>query len=276
MPELPEVESLVRAVRTMVIPEPLRSVKFFRSDLRYPIPVKKIQNILTKEPIQSVERRSKYMQWATAGGVVVFHLGMSGRMLDFSTNKPQEKHTHAIFEMSPGRFLHFIDPRRFGIIDYCSHKDLPAYKFFKDLGPEPLTSPDLGQHLFQKSRNKKISIKTFIMDAHQIVGVGNIYASEALFRAGIHPETPAMSLPLKHYERLSKEICQTLKEAIAAGGTTFRDYQQADGNPGYFKVALNVYERADQPCNRCQQPIRTMRQSGRATYFCAHCQTIAI
>jgi formamidopyrimidine-DNA glycosylase len=277
MPELPEVECLTRAVRRIVKGACLVEARFLRRSLRLPIPVTEFRKLLEGELILDVMRRSKYMLLKTKKGYGIFHLGMTGNMLNLESAEPKILHTHAIFKIIDTKerisYLHFIDPRRFGIISCVAGESFSQHDYFVGLGPEPLKTKTLGEHLFAKSRGKKQPIKCFLMDAHIVVGVGNIYASESLFRAGIDPRRPAKSVSRLGYEVLGRHIQATLKEAIKAGGTTFRDFKNSDGNPGYFRLSLNVYGRTGEPCLTCGRKIRQVRQAGRATYFCAFCQT---
>jgi formamidopyrimidine-DNA glycosylase len=276
MPELPEVECLTRAVRHVLQGQQIQQVQFFRRDLRGEIPIEQFQATMLSRPIRRVYRRSKYMLVEVEGSVGIFHLGMSGQIMCLDQPEPVYPHTHAIFQISPTSpkpvYLHYIDPRRFGWITCCAGSELADHPFFKHLGPEPLATDDLLNYLWQKSRKKVVAIKNFLMDARVLVGVGNIYANEALFRAGIRPTRPTHRVRQKEFAALVPAIRQTLSEAIEAGGTSFRDYLHPDGSPGYFKVALRVYDRAGEPCVECGAEIQEVRLSGRATYFCKRCQ----
>jgi len=276
MPELPEVECLTRAVRQVLEGGRLESAAFFRKDLRSPIPIEQFRQLLAGQRIDRVYRRSKYMLIESCKGTGVFHLGMSGQILEKGSPKPEVPHTHAVFKVH-GRdgvtYLHFVDPRRFGRIDCFAGHDLAAHASFTHLGPEPLESLDLGDHLFRQSRNRATPVKQFIMDAQHVVGVGNIYASESLFRAGIHPQTKAGAVTRRRYGQLGLQIKATLAAAINSGGTTLRDFRTPDGHPGYFAVSLNVYDRTGEPCLKCGGEIRQIKQGGRSSFFCAICQT---
>lgn len=280
MPELPEVECLTRAIRQAVEGWQVESVKFYRQDLRDKIPVRTFKKLFEGAHLDRIERRSKYMLWfADEQSCGIFHLGMTGNMMLHDTPKPQLKHTHAVFGLrEPGgsrqTYIHFVDPRRFGRIDCCQASELDTHKYFADLGVEPLEVRDLARHLFKLSHNKHKPIKNFIMDNKVVVGVGNIYASESLFHSGIHPLQPAGSLELVAFQRLARQIRKTLKAAIKAGGTTFRDFKNPDGDPGYFKISLMVYGRTGEPCRQCQQSILELRLAGRSTFYCEHCQKI--
>ncbi len=263
MPELPEVECLTQAVRSVLQGGVFLRAEFFRRDLREPIPIKEFRRLLEGRVVEDVFRRSKYLLMKTNLGYGIFHLGVIG-------------HTHAVFAFrEPSgreRFLHFVDPRRFGRIDCLPGDSYEQHAYFAHLGPEPLVHRRLGHHLYEESRKRRIPVKVFVMDASIVVGVGNIYASEALYRAGLDPRRAAGTFSLAEYQILAKSIRATLRASIASGGTTFRDFRNSDGNPGYFAVKLNVYDRAGQPCLGCSATIQTERQGGRSTFFCAVCQ----
>lgn len=276
MPELPEVESLTRHIRKIAEGRLFVSAKFYRRDLREAIPIKRFTDIMNGQLITKVHRRSKYLLMETASGVGIFHLGMSGKILAYQTAKPQLPHTHAVFTIKEQNgtelFLHFIDPRRFGIISCAETGSLGEHRYFAKLGPEPLEHPRLGAYLGGIARNRKVNIKSFIMNAQNVVGVGNIYASESLFLAKLHPDTPANHLDQDQWHSLAKCIKSTLRKAIKAGGTTFSDFQNPDGDPGYFRISLQVYGREGAPCYNCQSKIIMTRHSNRATFFCSTCQ----
>lgn len=277
MPELPEVECLTRAVRGVLKGGTILEASFHRKDLRDPIPMTEFRELLVGEKIEDVFRRSKYMLLKSRRGFGVFHLGMTGALMERGGEAPEEKHTHAVFKVLNAKgketFLHFVDPRRFGRIACLAGESYENHAFFADLGPEPLVSKNLGKHLFETSRGRTAPVKAFVMDARVVVGVGNIYASESLFRAGIHPKKKAGQISLERYEHLAREIQATLQEAIKAGGTTFSTYRNYEGNPGLFVVDLKVYDRAGEPCRKCKKPVRQIKQTGRSTFFCAFCQS---
>lgn len=275
MPELPEVECLTRAVQGVLEGQAIQEAVFHREDLRWPIPIDDFQRLLVKSPVISVRRRSKYMLIETKKGFGIFHLGMSGNMLLSDSAEPQWKHTHASFRIAgdgQARYLHFVDPRRFGCILCCSKEDFPEHPLLVDLGPEPLESANLAEHLWLKSRGKSVAVKNFLMDAHVVVGVGNIYANESLFRAGVRPTRQAAKVKREEWDRIAAAIPDVLGEAIRAGGTSFRDYRHADGEPGYFELALRVYGREAETCLTCKTVIKHKRISGRATFYCPQCQ----
>ncbi len=275
VPELPEVESLCRAVAPMIEASRLSQVDFFRSDLRFPIPVTSFKSQLTGQRIKRVWRRSKYMIWDTSKGQALIHLGMTGNILCLPEAKPQRPHTHAIFQFDLPKervFLHYVDPRRFGWISYFPTGELAQWKGFAGLGPEPLDHPNLAEYLWQRSRKKTVPVKNLVMDARILVGVGNIYASESLFQAGIRPSRPSGRVSRREYALLSKSIQHTLQRAIAAGGTSFRDFRNANGQAGYFAISLSVYGREGEKCPKCGSPIRCSRLAGRSTFYCSRCQ----
>lgn len=275
MPELPEVECLVRSVRDVAEGAILKKAEFFREDIRFPIPIKQFKKLLEGQTIKAVERRSKFMLWQTQRGCAVFHLGMTGVVLRYDDSVPRLKHTHAIFHLEKKGekiFYHFVDPRRFGIIDCHTKSDWQDYHFFTDLGPEPLEEKNLTDHLFMTSRHKKVATKVFLMNAKIVVGVGNIYASESLHRAAIHPERPAGTVSHEEWGRIAASIQKVLKEAIKARGTTFRDYRDTKGQRGSFAMRLKVYGRDGEPCTQCETKIALVKLGGRSTFFCPKCQ----
>ncbi len=279
MPELPEVECLTRAVEELLVGRTISEAIFHRQDLRWPIPTKDFHRLLVGSPVLKVYRRSKYMLVETERGCGIFHLGMSGNMLLSETREPSWKHTHASFRVAAGQgsvskdlFLHFVDPRRFGCILACSQRDLAGHPLLFKLGPEPLDKSDLAEHLWQRSRGKSVVVKSFLMDAQHVVGVGNIYANESLFRAGVRPTRQSTKVKRSEWEKIAEAIQSVLKAAIRAGGTSFRDYRHADGKAGSFELSLQVYGREGEFCVSCASPIKHKKISGRATYFCPECQ----
>ncbi|RZA26266.1 MAG: bifunctional DNA-formamidopyrimidine glycosylase/DNA-(apurinic or apyrimidinic site) lyase [Proteobacteria bacterium] len=281
MPELPEVECLTLAVRSVLEGRTISEAQFHRSDLRWPIPTEDFTKFLVGSPVLRVRRRSKYMLVETEKGCGIFHLGMTGNLLLSDTRESKWKHTHASFQVkSDGMgqqkdfYLHFVDPRRFGCILACEATHIETHDLLRKLGPEPLDiSPEeLAEHLWQKSRGKSVAVKNFLMDAHMVVGVGNIYANESLFRAAVRPTRPAQRVKRLEWAKIALEIQKVLREAIAAGGTSFRDYKHADGEPGYFELRLLVYGREGEACRSCGTIIKHKKIGGRATFYCPHCQ----
>lgn len=270
MPELPEVETLRRGLLPLIKNKTLRRIKFFRKDLRFPIPQSLLKKALLNTTIQDITRRGKYLLLHTDTGAMIWHLGMSGRVSRHSSMKPVENHTHAVFAFDPETFLHFVDPRRFGCILWAPKTE--GHKLINNLGLEPLDAATTPEALEKLARNRSLSVKSFLMDARRLAGVGNIYACETLFAAKIHPEKPAGKIALPEWKRLLTELCRILESSIAAGGTTLKDFFGADGAPGYYAVKLLVYGKEDQPCPRCGTAISRAIHSGRSTFFCRACQ----
>ena len=266
MPELPEVECLSQAVKQVLEGRIIKKVKFYRSDLRGPIPKPQFETLLVGKVVTRVHRRSKYMLWDTVGGIGIIHLGMTGNVFFRKFAEPNLGHTHAVFSLvekdgSDAGYLHYVDPRRFGWISCCPRDEYEEHRFFKKLGPEPLEDEELHVHLWEKSRKRSVVIKSFLMNAQIVVGVGNISANEALFRAGVRPSRPAGRVTKKEMKLIALSIKETLSEAIAAGGTSFRDFKNADGEPGYFAINLNVYGRGGEACRSCSNTIKATRIS---------------
>ncbi len=273
MPELPEVESLVRGVRDALLGKRIANLVFYRPDIREPIPTKRLTEILRGKQVNDVVRRGKYMLIHTREGALGVHLGMSGRFVVSRQSDEMAPHTHAVFQVEDGMEFRFVDPRRFGRLFSVELSETTTHPFLSRLGVEPLDDDfDLARHLFDASRSRKQCVKVFLMDSEVVVGVGNIYASESLWRAKINPQTPSKSLQLREFKNLARHIRSVLSEAIDAGGTTLRDYRDKDGNPGYFQTNLAVYGKESKPCPRCRTTLCRMTQAGRSTFFCPFCQ----
>ena len=270
MPELPEVETTRRGISKHVEQQTVKEVIIRQARLRWPIPAK-LKNILPNQIIHTVTRRAKYLILSSEVGYVIIHLGMSGSLRVLDAKTPAEKHDHIDFVFSNGKCLRLRDPRRFGAVLF-TRNDPAQHKLLKSLGPEPLSNSFTATYLVEKSRKRKLTIKSFIMDSKIVVGVGNIYASEALFRAGVHPKRAAGKVTKEKYSLLTTAIKEVLTEAIKAGGTSLRDFTQSDGKPGYFKQALKVYGRKGEPCNNCKKSITQAMIAQRSTFYCTHCQ----
>lgn len=270
MPELPEVETTRRGIAPYLQGCAVVEVVVRRRQLRYPVPPRLLAD-LPGNVIDRVERRGKYLLLRTAAGSVIIHLGMSGNLRIVDAATPVVKHDHVDIVLDGGRSLRFHDPRRFGAVLWCSGEPL-EHELLCDLGPEPLEAGFDGGYLHERSRGRTQSIKQFIMDSHTVVGVGNIYASESLFLAGIRPQAAAGKVTRLRYERLAQAIQRVLQAAIEQGGTTLRDFVDGEGKPGYFQQQLNVYGRAGEPCHQCGTVIKQLRQGQRATYYCPVCQ----
>lgn len=270
MPELPEVETTCRGIAPHIEGRTVTKVIVRNRNLRWPVPAQ-LQRTLTGLRIEQVDRRGKYILIHTATGCLIMHLGMSGSLSITDAETPPRKHDHVDIVFDSGQCLRLHDPRRFGSIHWTTAEPL-QHPLLAALGPEPL-SPDFDlDTLWQASRKRRVAIKSFIMNSHIVVGVGNIYASEALFMAGIHPRRPAGRVTRLAYEKLLKAIKSVIRSAIKQGGTTLRDFTQSDGKPGYFKQRLKVYGREGEACRVCGTPIRQVVIGQRASYFCPACQ----
>jgi len=279
LPELPEVETLRRGVDMHITGRRLQAVELRRKDLRWPIPVSRVRDLASRRCL-SIERRAKYLLFHFDGKVpqvAMVHLGMSGRLFVDRIVKQQEdpawiEHEHWRMHFD-GRLMRFIDARRFGMLDVTRESKLQEHPRLIALGPEPLGSEFDGEYLFRISRRRKISIKMLIMNANLVVGVGNIYASEACFRAGLRPRRAAGSMTRKHCHALVSAIRQVLGEAIKSGGTTIRDYRGVEQEAGYFARQLRVYGRQGGACRSCSAEIRRVVEGGRSSYYCPGCQS---
>jgi formamidopyrimidine-DNA glycosylase len=270
MPELPEVETTRRGIAGAVTGQTITNVTIRDRRLRWRIPAD-FETSVAGRRILSVERRAKYLLLRTDGGTLLIHLGMSGSLRVLAGESPARLHDHVELGLGNGMLLRFNDPRRFGSFHFVTG-EVAEHPLLASLGPEPLAEDFTGELLFRRSRRRRVAVKQFIMDSHVVVGVGNIYASEALFRAGIRPGRGAGRLSRDDCRRLAEAIRAVLASAIDSGGTTLRDYVNAEGLPGYFRQRLFVYERRDEPCRRCASAIRARVQGGRATYWCPNCQ----
>ena len=281
MPELPEVETTRLGLLPRVQGACISAVTVRERRLRWPIPVH-FARYLSGKTVVDIERRGKYLLWdcrlnggeELERGYLLSHLGMSGSLRLIETDdesQPPQKHDHVDIALDNGTTVRYTDPRRFGALLWIA-ASAPSHPLLGSLGPEPLSADFDGLHLHRAANGRSVSIKEFIMNSHVVVGVGNIYASEALFRAAIRPTRPAGRVSLKSFKRLAGAIKVTLKNAIDAGGSSLRNYVQANGTPGYFQLNTFVYDRERLPCKVCKTPVRTIRQGQRSTYFCPHCQ----
>jgi len=278
LPELPEVETTLRGIEPALSGRTINEVIVRNASLRWPVPDQ--VGLARGRRVIRCWRRAKYLlieldsgepAVASAQGGLLIHLGMSGSLRICETGDAPRKHDHVDIVLDNGKCIRFNDPRRFGVFTWW---EPPAqeHKLLRDLGPEPLSGAFSGNHLWQRSRGRKGAVKNFIMDGKIVVGVGNIYASEALFMAGIHPMRAAGRVSAARYEALAAVIRDVLKRAIAHGGTTLRDFSNSDGNPGYFAQELLVYEREGLPCFQCQAPVRRKVIGQRSSYYCPRCQ----
>lgn len=270
MPELPEVETTKQGIKSHLEGQTIRDVEIRNARLRIPVP-EHLNELCAGKKIRIVTRRAKYILIELSEGYLLIHLGMSGHLRIVPSNTPPEKHDHITLAFTNGQALRFCDPRRFGLFAYIDENP-HQHQLLAHLGPEPLSETFNGEYLYQRAKNKNKPIKSFIMDNEIVVGVGNIYATESLFLANIHPNTPAKIIHKKAYQVLSEHIKNVLQQAIECGGTTLRDFYAFDGKPGYFSISLKVYGRKGEPCLHCQHPIAAMIIGGRNSAFCPQCQ----
>ena len=271
MPELPEVETLKRALTPLVLNKRILELSFLRKNLRFPIPLTKIRKGLLNQTVSKITRSGKYILLHVPDGALLIHLGMSGRVLQASSMKPVEKHTHAVFKFEPNAYLHYIDPRRFGCLLWVPKGY--GHPLLDGLGPDPLDQEITANEMKAVAKKcRKASIKNFLMDAKRIAGVGNIYACEALFAAKIYPKKSAHKINSTQWALILSVLRDILQKSIAAGGTTLRDFHNTDGSQGYYKFSLAVYGKETLPCPVCGTPIKRIVQSARSTFFCKTCQ----
>ncbi len=270
MPELPEVETTLRGIEPHIDGQIISNVIIRNKNLRWPVPGTLKKNLVGQK-LKQLQRRGKYILLFTDNGTVILHLGMSGSLRICDAKTTPEKHDHVDIEFKNGKVLRYRDPRRFGCVLWTS-KPVEEHKLISPMGPEPLTDEFDGDYLHAKSRKRKNNVKGFIMDSKIVTGVGNIYASEALFRAGILPSRQSGRVSKERYQLLAKCIKEVLSEAIKQGGTTLKDFTRADGKPGYFKQSLKVYDRAGLNCIVCKQKIKQKTLNQRSTYYCSQCQ----
>ncbi len=273
MPELPEIEVLRRSLAPRLIGERIASVTVSERRLREPVPFRRLQRRLPGRRIEALRRRAKYLLVDCEGGwTLIVHLGMSGRLTLARRGARREPHEHLAFELASGRRLRYRDPRRFGLVLLEPTAGLAEDPHFAALGAEPLDEGFDGERLRAAARGRRAPVKGFLMDSRTVVGVGNIYASEALHRAGIHPARSIARLSAPRWERLAAAVRETLAAAIAAAGTTLNDFTDGAGRRGEFQSALAVYGREGEPCRRCGGRVRRIVQAGRSTYYCPGCQ----
>ncbi len=293
MPELPEVETTRRGIRPLLVGRRVEAVVVRQRQLRWPVP-DALDNALPGRTIRDVRRRAKYLLLDTEpAAAVLLHLGMSGRLRVIPSATPAAKHDHVDLVLDGGAALRLTDPRRFGACLWISAGGAPPpppgpprlggscwgpgaapppHPLLRHLGVEPLSAALTGDYLYRVARQRRVAVKNLLMDSRIVCGVGNIYANEALFRASIHPLRAAGNISLRRYAALVAALREVLGEAIAAGGTTLRDYRGADGTPGYFVTSLAVYGRGGQPCLRCGTKLKLVRIAARSTCYCPRCQ----
>lgn len=270
MPELPEVETTLRGIKPHVLKQKITKITLRHHRLRWPIPVEAL-HALKNQIIQNVTRSAKYLLFTTPHGTLILHLGMSGSLRILTNPAPAKKHDHLDIEFANHCVLRFTDPRRFGAILWVN--DNPSqHPLLSELGQEPLERTFSGAYLWQRAQGKKVAVKTFLMDNKIVVGVGNIYAAESLFAAGINPTQSAGAISAARYNKLVTAVKTILRAAIKQGGTTLKDFVSGEGKPGYFRVQLKVYGRAGLPCVHCKTKLVMLKQGQRSTVYCPNCQ----
>ncbi|MBT3309736.1 MAG: bifunctional DNA-formamidopyrimidine glycosylase/DNA-(apurinic or apyrimidinic site) lyase [Gammaproteobacteria bacterium] len=273
MPELPEVETTRRGIEPASLNQSVTRVVIRQRSLRWPIP-EGVEEEVTGITFKQITRQAKYLLLKSEKGTLIIHLGMTGTLRVLEGNPAAEKHDHVDLHLSNGMMLRFRDPRRFGAVLWTT-EPIEQHPLIASLGIEPVgatTVDQISDHLYQKSRGRKVSIKAFIMDQKVITGVGNIYACESLFLSGIHPKRSCGSTSKQRYRQLAEAIQNRLNEAIRQGGTTLQDFRNSEGKPGYFQQQLSVYGREDEPCPQCDSPIKRITQNRRSSWYCPQCQ----
>jgi formamidopyrimidine-DNA glycosylase len=270
MPELPEVETTLRGIAPLVVGRSVAAMHVYDRRLRWSVP-RWLPARIAGRTIDAVNRRSKYLLFRCSGDTLLVHFGMTGSLRAFVNPPPRRPHDHVDIVLDSGVTLRYHDPRRFGAMLWLP-PPAEAHPLLSALGPEPFDPACDADYLWRATRRRSVAIKLALMDNHLVVGVGNIYANESLFRAGIRPTHPANSLSRPRLGRLLDAVRATLTEAIAKGGSTLRDYVDSHGEPGYFQLDYAVYGRKGLPCRSCGAAIREIRQGGRATSYCPRCQ----
>jgi formamidopyrimidine-DNA glycosylase len=270
MPELPEVETTRRGIESSVVGHVIQQLIVREPRLRWRVP-RDLPSLAAGQQVKRLRRRAKYLVFDLERGSMILHLGMSGSLRVLPRETAPMNHDHVDLVMDSGLCVRFNDPRRFGCLLWTQDDPL-THRLLKSLAPEPLSAEFSGEYLAQAAKGRRVAIKQLIMNGQVVVGVGNIYASEALFRAGIRPRRSAAKVKRAEFDALVKSIKEVLQDAIRSGGTTLRDYINPEGMPGYFRQELFVYERTQDPCRVCKTPIKHLVQGQRSTYFCPQCQ----
>jgi len=271
MPELPEVETTKNGISSYIVGKHVNDIIIRERKLRWVIPSGLIDS-LKNQRINQLTRRAKYLLFHTDNGCLIVHLGMSGSLRLVRKDRPHVKHDHVDFIFESKYILRFHDPRKFGAILW-TNKNPAKHRLISHLGPEPLEDEFNAEYLHAKSINRSVPIKTFIMNSYIVVGIGNIYASEALFLSGINPKCKVNRISITRYKKLVGSIKTILAQAINKGGTTLRNFVNSDGLPGYFANELKVYNCAGKPCSKCNNEIKVIKQNQRSTFYCTFCQT---
>lgn len=270
MPELPEVETTRRGLAPVLAGQRIRTALVRQPALRMPVP-RSLPRMLAGLTIGGVARRGKYLLIDCGAGTLIMHLGMSGRIWIVEASTPPTSHDHFDLVLASGTRVRLRDPRRFGLVVWTRGDPL-QHPLLRDIGPEPLSRAFNAGRIYRATRGRSAAVKHVLMDSRVVAGVGNIYANEALFRAGIDPRTPARRIGRNRYATLVGKLKETLRLAIGARGSSLRDYVGSDGRAGYFQDLFMVYDRAGEPCHRCGGPIKTIRQGQRSTFYCPRCQ----
>lgn len=270
MPELPEVETTRRGIEPHLTGVRISNIIIRQRQLRWPVP-RQLEKSLGGQTVNSVTRRGKYLLLNTDAGSAIIHLGMSGSLQIVNSGKIAGPHDHVDLQLASQTTLRFTDPRRFGCLLWTTANPL-QHKLLCNLGPEPLSEAFCGDYLYAQSRNRKLNVKAFLMNSHTVVGIGNIYANESLFLAGIHPQRAAGRISRQRYQRLADRVKEVLEDSIRQGGTTLRDFVNSSGKPGYFQQTLRVYGRGGETCPQCSTPLQEIRLGQRSTVYCKHCQ----
>jgi len=270
MPELPEIETTRRGLAPFVVNQRITTAIVRNHALRLPVP-RILPRLVAGTTIASIGRRGKYLLFDCGPGTLILHLGMSGRLWIVDRDTMPATHDHFDLVLASGTIVRMRDPRRFGLVLWGKGDPL-RHALLAGIGPEPLDASFNGADLYRATRNRTAAIKLVLMDGHVVAGIGNIYANEALFRAGINPRQPAQRIGLARCESLVEKIRETLELAIGAGGSSVRDYVGSDGMAGSFQSQFMVYDRAGEGCHRCRTPIQSIRQGQRSTFYCPHCQ----
>ena len=275
MPELPEVEVICQGLQSHLLHQTITGVYCSGKDLRTPMDCNALQNELLSSVIISLSRRAKYLLLKTdTGAGLIIHLGMTGNLGIFPVGTALKKHDHVCWTLGNNTELRYNDTRRFGSIRLLSRNtgNSEEETFFSAIGPEPLSRNCSAAYFMQRAAKRKQPVKSFLMDSHVVAGVGNIYANETLFKAGIHPEQPASSLSAKQWKRILTVLRKTLKHAIACGGSTISDFVNASGEGGYFQMNFKIYGKTGEPCGKCKAIIEKKQVGGRASFYCRKCQ----
>ncbi len=270
MPELPEVETTLKGIEPHIVNKRIQKVLIRQTKLRWEVPSIEIKKNLVDKSFSHISRRAKYLILKCNSGALIIHLGMSGSLKVLPKPEEPRKHDHIDIVFHDNSLLRFTDPRKFG--SFLWTKKIEDFSLLKNLGPEPLGNEFSAEYLFSYSRKRKVPVKNFIMNSHVIAGIGNIYACESLFQAGIKPQKAAGRISLKKYEDLVSAIKEILQESIVLGGTSLKDFVKADSEPGFYKPKLSVYGREGKQCKKCRNILKNIKIGQRSSIYCSACQ----